>query len=352
MKFISNKTSPQPVLPNLWVSPPTSPTNAQLDPMLHDPIGNVKEKKDIKSNSMRMADWDMFGEPIKLNWNKSDSYKTKTGVGFTALFVAALGYVIWVYFGEFIQCKQPNVYESTGNDSLEGDDPDNNLANLFPVISFLDYSQPRPWPMALPAVPFSDITCHFAVEFGHATSSAYEATVPTPIPINGDCNEKFKEMYKKKTGKDDETLSKNQYLICPDTNKLPLLGDGTDCHGSGPCSHYRFIIHKHFKSTAHCNPVNVDMIIVNISYISPKLRVNNFDNPWSYEIDTESTTLSQTQTNMMVINHFYTTLETVARRFGLNSLSNTEKKLTRNPVVRVDKSPYLSHGYFPYLVLV
>jgi hypothetical protein len=257
-----------------------------------------------------------------------------------------------VYFGEFIQCKQPNVYESHGNDSLEGDDPDNDLANLFPVISFLDYSQPRPWPMALPAVPFSDITCHFAVEFGHATSSAYEATVPTPIPINGDCNTKFKEMYKKKTGKDDETLSKNQYLICPDSDKLPLVGDGTDCHGSGPCSHYRFIIHKHFRSTDHCNRINVDMIIVNISYINPELRVDNFDNPWSYEIDTESTTLSQTQTNMMVINHFYTTLETIARRFGLNSFSNTEKKLTRNPVVRVDKSPYLSHGYYPYLVLV
>jgi hypothetical protein len=96
----------------------------------------------------------------------------------------------------------------------------------------------------------------------------------------------------------------------------------------------------------------MDMIIVNISYINPKLKEDSFHDPWTYEIDTETTTLSQTQTNMMVIKHFYTTLETVARRFGLKSLSNTEKKLTRNPVVRDDKSPNLSHSYFPYLVVV
>jgi hypothetical protein len=206
--------------------------------------------------------------------------------------------------------------------------------------------------MALPAVPFSDITCHFAVEFGHATSSAYEATVPTPIPINGDCNAKFKEMYKKKTGKDDETLSKTRYLICPDTDKLPLLGDDTDCQGSGPCSHYTFTINSHFGPTAHCSPFNLDSFTVSISYINPKLRVDDYHDPWSYEIDTEWSILSQNQTQIISIDHFYTTLITDAHRFGLNSLSHTEKKLTRNPVVRVDKSPYLSHGYFPYLVLV
>jgi hypothetical protein len=352
MKSISNKTSPQTLPQKLDAISLTSPPNAKLDPVLLDLMGNVKEKKDSKSNPMKISDWDIFGEPIKFNWNKSNSYKTKTGVGFTALFVAALGYVIWVYFGEFIQCNHPNVYESIENDSLEEDDPDNDLANLFPVISFLDYSQPRPWPMALPSIPFSDITCHFGVEFGHGTSSAFEATPLTPIPINGDCNEKFREMYKKKTCKDDEYFSKNQYLICPDTEKLPLVGDGQDCTGSGPCSYYRFMIHKHLRPTAHCNPINMDMIIVNISYINPKLKVDSFHDPWTYEIDTETTTLSQTQTNMMVIKHFYTTLETVARRFGLKSLSNTEKKLTRNPVVRDDKSPNLSHSYFPYLVVV
>jgi hypothetical protein len=115
-----------------------------------------------------------------------------------------------VYFVEFVQCAQPNAYESTKKYSLENDDPDNDLANLFPVISFLDYSRPRPWPMALPAVPFSDITCHFGVEFVHATSSAWDRLPTTPIPLNGDCNAKFREMYKKKTDKDDETLSETR----------------------------------------------------------------------------------------------------------------------------------------------
>jgi hypothetical protein len=270
-------------------------------------------------------------------------------VGFTALFVAALAYVIWVYFGEFIQCAEPHVYESTKKYSIKEDDPDNNLANLFPVISFLDYSQPRPWPKGLPAVPFSDITCHFGVQFGHAKSNLMLSLPVTSIPINGDCNAKFREMYKKKTCKDDETLSKTQYLICPDMTKLPLMGDGTDCHGSGPCSYYNFRIYSHFGSTAHCNPINYERIVVSISYINPKLSVDDYHHPWSYEIDTEWTSFSQSQTQIMSIDHSYTTLETAAHRFGLNSLSKTEKKLIRNPVLRIDKSPYISLPEYPYL---
>jgi hypothetical protein len=234
----------------------------------------------------------MFGEPIKFNWNKSDSYKTKTGVGFTALYLVVLGYISWVYFGEFIQCAQPNVYQSTTNDLFMKDDPDNDLANLFPVISFLDYSQPRPWPKGLPAVPFADIACNFRVEFGHATSSHWLNLPPTPIPLNEDCNAKFREMYKKKTGRDDETLSKTRYLFCPDTTKLPLVGDGTECQVGGPCSYYSFKIHKHLGQTAHCNPINVENAVVSISYINPKLTVDDFHNPWSYQIDTEWTSLS------------------------------------------------------------
>jgi hypothetical protein len=160
-------------------------------------------------------------------------------------------------------------------------------------------------------------------------------------------------MYKKKkTGKDDDTISKTHYLICPDTDKLPLVGDKTECSGSGPCSYYTFTIFKHFGPTAHCNPIDYDRIIVNISYINPEITLDDFDNPWSYEIDTEWAYLSKTQTQIMVINHFNTTLETDARSFGLRSPSNIEKKLTRNPVLRVDKSNYHSHGLNPYLALV
>jgi hypothetical protein len=77
--------------------------------------------------------------------------------------------------------------------------------------------------------------------------------------------------------------------------------------------------------------------------------VDNYHSPWSYEIESERTNFSQTQSQVMVINHLYTTLETDARRFGLRSLSNTEKKLIYNPVVRIDKSPYLDIPKYPYL---
>jgi hypothetical protein len=256
---------------------------------------------------------------------------------------------MWMYFGEFISCSQPNVYESTKKYLIEANDPDNDLSNLFPVISFLDYSQKRPWPDGLPSVPFSDITCHFAVRFGHAKDSTWLHLPVTPIPLNGDCNEKFRQMYKRITGNEDETLSKTQHLICPDMPNLPLMGGDTDCKGDEPCSYYNFRIYNHFGSTAHCNPINIERIVVSISYINPKLSVNDFHNPWSYEIDTEWTTLSQTQSQILVINHFYTTLETDARRFGLRELSTTEKKLMRNPVVRIDKSPYLNLPEYPYL---
>ncbi len=249
------------------------------------------------------------------------------------------GFIIWMYFGEFVQCAQPHVYETSTDDVLKENDPDNYLANLFPVISFLDYSQKRPWPQGLPSVPFSDITCHFGVEFSHAISSAWLGDPSTPIPLNRDCNAKFREMYKKKTGKDDETLSKTHYLICPDTARLPLVGDGTDCQGSGQCSYYTFTMNKRLGPTTHCNPIDYDRIVVHTSYINPKLTVDDFHNPWSYQLETAWTSFSPRRSQIMVIPHFYTILETDARSFGFRSGSNMEKKLVRNPVVRKDKSP-------------
>jgi hypothetical protein len=339
MKLRSNEAPPQPVPKNLQASPPTSATKVKLNPALLELMGNVKEKKIDKSGKTRISDWDIFGEPIGFNWNKSGYYKTKTGVVFTAFYFVLLGYINWVYFGEFLQCAGPNVYSSSTNDLFMKDDPDNDLANLFPVISFLDYSRPLPWPKGLPAVPFADITCNFRVEFGHNISNFDLGHEPTPIPINGDCNAKFREMYKRKTGREDETLSKTRYLFCPDTTKLPLVGDGYECQGSGPCSYYSFTIHEHFGSTAHCNPVEIETVIISFSYINPKLTVNDFHNPWSYQIDTEWSVISKTQFQVMMIPHFFTTLETDARNFGIRSSSKVEKKITRNPVVRVDKSP-------------
>jgi hypothetical protein len=77
--------------------------------------------------------------------------------------------------------------------------------------------------------------------------------------------------------------------------------------------------------------------------------VDDFHDPWSYEIETEWSILSENQTQIMVIDHFFTTLETDARSFGLSSPSKIDKKLTRSPLARVDKSPYGSHGFHPYL---
>jgi hypothetical protein len=108
-------------------------------------------------------------------------------------------------------------------------DPDADLKNLFLAFSFHDYDRPKPWPMGLPAVPYSDIVCHFGLVFIHATSNAWLGDHGTPIPLNGDCNAKFKEHYKKKTGRDDDDWSKTQYLICPDTENLPLTGMGLQC---------------------------------------------------------------------------------------------------------------------------
>ena len=268
---------------------------------------------------------------------------------FTALYVVVLGYITWMYLSEFIQCAEPNVYEATTNNFLKEDEPENDLANLFPVISFLDYSRPRPWPKGLPAVPFSDIKCHFGVKFSHNTGNSWLLNPAPPIPLIGNCNEKFKEMYKKKTGKDDETFSKTRYLMCPDIPNLPLVGDGTACQGSGPCGYYSFMMVKHFGSTAHCNPINYDSLILFISYINPKLTVDDYQNPWSYEIESEWTSFSQTQSQMLIINHFITTLETDSRSFGFSPRSKTEKKLVWNPVSRINKTAFLSHGRNPYI---
>ena len=88
MNFRSNKTKPQPFPKNLETAQPA--TKVKLEPVLLELIGNVTEKKVDKSNKMKISDFDVFGEPIKLNWNKSDSYKTKTGVVFTAIYVVTL----------------------------------------------------------------------------------------------------------------------------------------------------------------------------------------------------------------------------------------------------------------------
>jgi hypothetical protein len=209
----------------------------------------------------------MFGEPIRFNWNKSECYKTKTGVMFTALFVLVLGFIIYSYFGEFISCTHPNVFESNSHASFQKSDPDNDLTAVFPVFSFLDYSRAKPWPKRLPAVPFSDITCHFTVEFTHNTVNSWLNTPGAKIPMNGDCNAKFKEIYKQKTGRTDETLTEQHYLTCPDTDKLPLIGDGENCNDTSGCSYYDFKILPKSGSTAHCNPVSYPNLVISLSYI-------------------------------------------------------------------------------------
>jgi hypothetical protein len=84
-------------------------------------------------------------------------------------------------------------------------------------------------------------------------------------------------------------------------------------------------------TTAHCNPLTIETLVVMINYINPKLKVDDFDNPWSYGIDEEWTNLSEAQIQILKISHFYTELQTDGRAFGLSEGENVEKKLVRNP---------------------
>jgi hypothetical protein len=216
----------------------------------------------------------------------------------------------------------------TTNNPILGDDPDNDLAILLPVISFLTWSRTH---RGMESVPFSDITCNFGVKFALITYSqlSNNPTPPTPIPINGDCNAKFREMYKKKTGKDDETLSETCYLICPDTDKLPLAGEGKKCLGSETCKYYSFTIEN--DPTTPCETLYPASITVVINYINPKLTVDDFDNPWSYEIIQEWTNFSDKIYQINKIGHYYIALETNARAFGLTEGTTVEKILTAVP---------------------
>jgi hypothetical protein len=207
----------------------TPKAKSAFNPMLIALMDNVKEKRIDKSNQYKISSWDIFGEPMKFNWNKSDSYKTKTGVVFTAIYAIVLGIIIWVYFSEFVMCKSPSVFETQSHGPIEPNDPDNDLMTLFPVFSFVDHSRAKPWSKKLPTVPWADVTCHFVLQFAHQTKDANDLPTGSPIPLMGDCNAKFKEMYKSQTGIDDENLTSQVDVVCPDTTKLPMTGEGYDC---------------------------------------------------------------------------------------------------------------------------
>jgi hypothetical protein len=59
--------------------------------------------------------------------------------------------------------------------------------------------------------------------------------------------------------------------------------------------------------------------------------VDNFDNPWSYEIIEERNKFEKYMAQTYKIGHHYTELETNARSFGLTEGTTVEKKLTANP---------------------
>jgi hypothetical protein len=80
---------------------------------------------------------------------------------------------------------------------------------------------------------------------------------------------------------------------------------------------------------------------MSVSWLNPSLTVDNFDNPWSYAIETETATLSIVQSQIIIMKHYFTSLETDARGFGIMSGSKSEKKLMRDKYVRVDSSPYI-----------
>ena len=317
-----------------------SKVKTAFNPMLMALMDNVKEKGIDKSNQYRISSWDIFGEPVKFNWNKSDSYKTKTGVVFTAIYAIILGFIIWVYFSEFFMCQSPSVFESPSHGPLEPNDPDNDLMAVFPVFSFVDYSRPEPWPKKLPTVPWADVTCHFVLEFAHQTISANKFPTGTPIPLKGDCNAKFKEMYKSHTGIDDETLTSRVDVVCPDTTKLPMTGEGEDCQSDVACSYYTFKMWAQPGSTAHCNAIDKTQFGVNLSQFSHKVSVDDFGNPWGMRVSTEPTVISQTQSQLIDVGWFYTKLQTEARQFGIGGQPVESKKLTQNVLIKVKKLPY------------
>jgi hypothetical protein len=88
---------------------------------------------------------------------------------------------------------------------------------------------------------------------------------------------------------------------------------------------------------------------MSVSWLNPRLTVDDFKSPWSYAIETETATISKKQSQFIIMKHSYTSLETDARGFGIMSNLKLEKKLTREKDVRVDRSPYQNVPFHPYL---
>ena len=79
---------------------------------------------------------------------------------------------------------------------------------------------------------------------------------------------------------------------------------------------------------------------MSVSWLNPSLTVDDFQNPWSYSIKAETATISKVQSQIIIMKHYFTSLETDARGFGIMSGAKYEKTLMRNKYVRVDSSPY------------
>jgi hypothetical protein len=75
--------------------------------------------------------------------------------------------------------------------------------------------------------------------------------------------------------------------------------------------------------------------------------VDDFENPWDYEVATEALVFSASETQVLLYKHSYTMLTTEAHNFGLFPSETTNKKLTRAPIGRIDKST-LAVSY-PYI---
>jgi hypothetical protein len=134
-------------------------------PSLNPQISNAGDSQAFKPSKgviHGLKHLDTFGAPPRLTWDQKSEYQTKVGACFSVIFYMIFGICFHFFFGRFILCQDPVIYQKQAWRSITKDDVNlkKNMIDL-PLFIFEYYSYPEHSTMIKEYITPEVFDCHF-----------------------------------------------------------------------------------------------------------------------------------------------------------------------------------------------
>lgn len=249
-----------------------------------------------REDSWLLSDYDMFGKPVQLNWNRRDAFKTKFGTCLSLIWLVLIMTIWGQYLREFIEPLNGSIVSGNDNGPLEKD-PDRDLGKeIYPTLQLLHTIQ-------IPYIPLTvkQTDCNFELS-GARWNVSYERvghnSVPTKrFPLKRGCKNWPDQINQNFTPKNKLA---EEHGYCLEGEKMEVWGDPMKCtHATCQWWIYRI----EFASTRNIDGTSTDPTCTNHMISNGDIRnylkfllmranssanESDYNNPFETQLEEES----------------------------------------------------------------